>query len=154
LNSVLQKNRTGILGHFQDIAFSRIVDTRLAMSGVLRLSTDITAAKKITKGTIYDQRRKCGHKKCRCFAGQLHETKVISFNEKGKTRLISLTKHSTLELSRIEQQVAEYQRFRKSRAKIVRYFKQLIAEINKLERSLLIGVDSMKGKHNGKKKTK
>jgi len=104
------------------------------------LLNTIVKTKNITKGTIYNQKKKCGHKNCKCFTGQLHQTRLISFNEQGKTRLIPLTKYSMLELSKIERQVNEYQRFRKSRAKIVRHFKQLITEINKLEKSLLIEV--------------
>ena len=120
---------------------SNIKQQILSLSkGINTLSGAIIKSKTITKGTIYNQRKKCGHKKCKCYTGQLHETKVISFNEQGKTRLIPLTKYSILELSKIERQVKEYQQFRKSRAKIVRHFKQLIAEINKLEKILLIEV--------------
>jgi len=108
--------------------------------GMNTLLNTIVKTKNITKGTIYNQKKKCGHKNCKCFTGQLHQTRLISFNEQGKTRLIPLTKYSMLELSKIERQVNEYQRFRKSRAKIVRHFKQLITEINKLEKSLLIEV--------------
>ena len=108
--------------------------------GMNTLLNTIVKTKNITKGTIYDQKKKCGHKNCKCFTGQLHQTRLISFNEQGKTRLIPLTKYSILELSKIERQVKEYQHFRKSRAKIVRYFKQLTTEINMLEKNLLIDV--------------
>lgn len=118
------------------------------------LANTIIKTRDITKGSIYEQKKKCGHKNCKCYTGKLHTTKLLSFNEKGKTRLIPLTKYSILELSEIERQVKEYQRFRKGRAKIVENFKQIISEINKLERSLLIDVNTKKGKNNDKKKSK
>ena len=122
--------------------------------GIKRQLEIIVNTKDITKGSIYNQKKKCGHKNCKCARGQLHQTRVLSFNENGKTHLIPLTKYSINELYKIEWQVKKYQDFRRSRAKIVKHFKQLTEEINKLEQVLLIEIDSMKGKTNDKKKSK
>lgn len=115
---------------------------------------NILSSKTLIKGSICEKRRKCGNPRCRCAHGELHSTKILSFSDGGKSHIIHLSKYSILELSEIERQVKEYQRFRKSRAKIVENFKQIISEINKLERSLLIDVNTKKGKNNDKKKSK
>lgn len=116
---------------------------------------NILSSKTLIKGSICEKRRKCGNPRCRCTHGELHSTKILSFSDGGKSHIIHLSKYSILELSKIEQQVKEYQGFRKSRAKIVQYFKQLTTEINKLEKSLLVEVlPKKKGKNNDKKKSK
>lgn len=123
----------------------------LVLSKILAdLISKIIGAKYITKGTIYDQKKKCGNKNCKCSRGELHSTKVLSFSEQGKTHLIPLTKYPILELSTIETQVENYRRFRSNRAKIVNYFKLLIVEINKLEQNLMTELPGKKGEKNWK----
>lgn len=102
----------------------------------------------ITKDTIYNQKKKCGNKNCKCTRGKLHHTKILSLSHESKTRLIPLTKFTFIELSRIEHQVRYYQRFRRARAEITRYFNTLLAEINKLGQNLLIEVAPKKGENN------
>lgn len=107
---------------------------------ITNLASKIISTRFITKGTIYNQKKKCGNKNCKCSRGELHTTRVLSFSHYGKTILKPLTKYSIIELSKIEKQVQNYQRYRRSRAEIVHYFKLLIAEINKLEKNLLIEI--------------
>ena len=110
------------------------------------LSNKVLSTKIMTKGTVYNQKKKCGNINCKCFDGKFyHTTKLLSFSHYGKTVLIPLTKYTMFELARIEKQVRDYQQFRRIRAEIICYFKLLIAEINKLEKNLLTEVDSKKG---------
>lgn len=92
----------------------------------------------VTKGTICEKRRKCGHARCKCAHGDLHVTKILSYSHRGRSRIIHLSKYSEAEYRRLEKQVKEYQKFRSSRGKIVYYFKLLIKEINKMEQNILI----------------
>jgi|GEM_PF-4625904 len=62
--------------------------------------------------------------------------KVLSSSHKGKTRLKSLTKYSVLELSKIEKQVEDYQRFRQIRAQGSLYYKKFLETVNMLEESI------------------
>ncbi len=101
-----------------------------------RLLKIIIDTQLVTKGTICEKRRKCGHARCKCSGGELHVTKILSFSHKGKSRIIHLSKYTEKDLSRLERQVKDYQRFRKSRARLVYYFKLLIREINRMEQNI------------------
>jgi len=45
----------------------------------------------MVRGSVYTMRRKCGKDYCRCMKGELHETPVLSYSEKGKTRIVALS---------------------------------------------------------------
>lgn len=45
----------------------------------------------LIRGSVVVHRRRCGKPNCRCADGQaLHETTVLSYSEKGRTRLVTL----------------------------------------------------------------
>ena len=103
---------------------------------ISRSIESILSSNLVTKGTICEKRRKCGNKVCKCARGDLHVTKILSFSHKGKSRIIHLSRYSDLELRKLEKRVKEYQKFRRSRAQIVYYFKLLIKEINRMEQNI------------------
>ncbi|MEA3421284.1 MAG: DUF6788 family protein [Acidobacteriota bacterium] len=121
---------------------------------IANLSAEVLVSKPMTKGTVCDLRRKCGNKNCKCAYGEPHFTKVLSSSHNGKTRLLCLTKYPVLQLSKIERQVKSYRQFRRNRAELVHSFNLLLAEINKLEKNLLVEVPPKKGEFNGKRKRK
>ena len=121
---------------------------------ITSLSAEVIETKPLTKGTICNLRRKCGNKNCKCAYGEPHSTKVLSSSHNGKTRLLCLTKYPILELSKIERQVKSYQQFRRNRAELVHSFNMFLAEINKLEKNLLVEVLPKKGEFDGKRKRK
>ena len=122
---------------------------------ISRLLAGILTSRAILKGTVYKQRKKCGNPNCKCALGELHTANLLSFSEEGRTRLIPLTKYTLFEFSKIKSQVEQYQQFRGARAEIVQYFKLIIEELNKLEKSIRMtiqppkGGDSGTGKRNG-----
>lgn len=134
--------------------------SRQQLLGILKaigkLLEDVIATRTIIKGTVYKQKKKCGNPNCKCTRGELHGTNLLSLSDEGRTRLIPLTKYSPFEFSKISSDVQNYQRFRKARAEIVRYFKLMISQINELERSLLVEVPPKKGGEDvpGKRKRK
>ena len=141
--------------HMGTIPTSQASTNRLQVRTLSKELTALPSAlvrmREMTKGTIYIQKRKCGNKNCKCARGELHSTRVLSYKQQGKTRLICLTKYSAAELSKIEKQVWRYQQFRRARARIVSCFKSLIAEINKLEQNVTIPTPIKKGASNAKK---
>ncbi|MFH0807768.1 MAG: DUF6788 family protein [Elusimicrobiota bacterium] len=98
----------------------------------------ILKANLMTKGSIYIQKKKCGHPNCKCASGNLHTAPMLSMSYEGRTRHVPLTKYSVVERMEIEKRAKEYQKFRYNRAKVVSYFKQLITAVNTLEQGLLI----------------
>ncbi len=84
----------------------------------------------ITKGSVYEMRRKCGKKGCRCTEGQLHSSMVISWSEDGKNKLRTIPKD---QFERLRKQTERYQALRRARARIVKLQKELIAIIDAIE---------------------
>jgi hypothetical protein len=42
------------------------------------------------RGSVVVHRRRCGKPNCRCATGQLHESTVLSYSERGRTRFVML----------------------------------------------------------------
>ena len=106
-----------------------------------KLSQRLISKRSLIKGTIYDSRRRCGYKNCKCAkSGQLHSSPVLSFSHKGKAKSVGLSKYSSEEFQEIKRRVEDYRQFRQCRAKIVQYFSELVEQINSLEEALLTEV--------------
>jgi len=88
----------------------------------------------LIKGNVYELARKCGKPNCLCTRGQLHRSMVLTWSEKGKSRLLSLPSGRVRE---IKKKSEEYLRFRRARARVTeihRELLQLIDRIGKLRR--------------------
>jgi hypothetical protein len=44
------------------------------------------------RGSLIELRRRCGKPNCHCAKGRPHTTPALSFSEKGKTRILTLSK--------------------------------------------------------------
>lgn len=64
----------------------------------------------LLRGSLYRMKRKCGHEKCRCAQGELHESWALSVNVDGRTRLMTLKDE---DLPQIEAALARYQEVRR-----------------------------------------
>jgi hypothetical protein len=84
----------------------------------------------LVKGTVYEQRRKCGKPTCACATGKPHSTNVLSRSEGGRTRLMTIPSGRLVELRILTKR---YRRFRRSRARMVEIHKKMITLINELE---------------------
>ena len=91
--------------------------------------------RQLVKGSVYDLRTRCGKPSCHCASdeGPLHTSTVISWSERGKTRLRTLP-HG--ELSRFRQLAQNYRRFRQARAALVKLHRRMVAHIDRLEAAL------------------
>ena len=112
----------------------------------------ILKAESIIKGSVYNRKCTCGNPNCKCAKGELHNTPTLSLSRDGKTRLVYLTKYTLTERAEIKRQVKSYQGFRYNRAQVVNCFKELIAEISKLETGLLVELPPKKGEDNGEER--
>jgi hypothetical protein len=89
------------------------------------------AGESMARGSVYDLLRKCGKPSCACTtAGRLHTSRVVSWSEKGSTRLHVIPKGSFVEWRILTKR---YQRFRRARARLVELHRQMLAAIGQLE---------------------
>ena len=61
----------------------------------------------MVRGSVYTMRRKCGKDYCRCMKGELHETPVLSYSEKGRTRIVAL---SPEDVPKVRKAIERYQK--------------------------------------------
>jgi hypothetical protein len=85
----------------------------------------------LIRGSVYPLRRKCGKSTCRCQEGFLHESWVLSVPEKGKKRVRVVPKGKRLSWQRMTER---YRRFRRTRARLVKLFAEIIKLVDELER--------------------
>jgi hypothetical protein len=86
----------------------------------------------LIKGTVYEQRRKCGKPTCRCATGELHGSMVLSRSEGGHTKLMAVPSGHLKDLQLL---TGRYQRFRRARARLGQIYKMMISLIDQLEES-------------------
>lgn len=86
----------------------------------------------LVKGTVYEQRRKCGKPTCRCATGELHRSMVLSRSEDGRTKLMAVPAGHLKDFQLLTER---YQRFRRARARLGQIYKTMISLIDQLEES-------------------
>jgi hypothetical protein len=86
--------------------------------------------KPVIKGTVYELKRRCGKPGCRCTAGQLHSSMVLSSSEKGRTKLRMIPRGSLFEVKR---KVQRYQALRRSRGQLVQTFRKILRVLDEME---------------------
>jgi hypothetical protein len=84
----------------------------------------------LVKGTVYEQRRKCGKPNCACATGELHRTMILSRSQEGRTRLVSIPEGR---LEDLQVMTERYQRFRRARARLGQIYQKMLSLIDELE---------------------
>lgn len=85
----------------------------------------------LVRGNVYTLRRKCGKSTCRCQEGHLHESWVLSVPEKGRKRMQVVPKGKRTQWQTMTER---YRRFRRTRARLVKLFAEIIKLVDALER--------------------
>jgi hypothetical protein len=93
--------------------------------------------RQLVKGSVYDLRTRCGKPSCHCASeeGPLHTSTVISWSERGKTRLRTLPPG---QLAHFRQAAENYRRFRQARAALVKLHQRIVAHLDRLGKTLLV----------------
>lgn len=86
------------------------------------------------KGTVYEQRRKCGKPNCHCVTGDLHTSMMLSRSEGGRTKLRTIPRGHLKDLQLLTER---YQRFRRARARLGQVYRKMLSLIDQLERARL-----------------
>jgi hypothetical protein len=84
------------------------------------------------KGTVYEQRRKCGKPTCYCAGGEPHSSMMLSRSERGRTKLMKVPAG---ELKDFQVLTERYQKFRRARARLGQIYKEMIGLIDQLEKA-------------------
>jgi hypothetical protein len=84
----------------------------------------------LVKGNVYELARKCGKPNCTCTRGELHRSMVLTWSEKGKSRLLSLPSERVGE---VKKKSEEYLRFRRARARVTEIHRDLLALLDRIE---------------------
>jgi hypothetical protein len=104
----------------------------VAMAVTLRR---LQRAQPMVRGSFYLLRRKCGKPNCRCTTGQLHASYVLTRSEAGKDRLYPVPKEQRAE---VRKHAAEYRRYQRARAVLVKRHLHLLALVDQIAEQRLI----------------
>jgi len=86
----------------------------------------------LVKGTVYEQRRRCGKASCHCAAGEPHRSMMLSRSEAGRTKLMAIPSGHLKDLQLLTQR---YQRFRRARARLGQIYRTMVSLIDQLEQA-------------------
>ena len=89
----------------------------------------------MVRGSFYLLRRKCGKPNCRCARGQLHPVYVLTRSEAGKDRLYPVPKEQRAE---VRARAAEYRRYQRARAVLVKRQLGLLALVDQIAEQRLV----------------
>ena len=89
----------------------------------------------MVQGSFYLLRRKCGKPNCRCATGQLHTSYVLTRSEAGKDRLYLVPKDQR---AQVRKWAAEYRRYQRARAVLVKRHLQLLSLVDQMAQQRLL----------------
>jgi hypothetical protein len=86
-------------------------------------------AQPMVQGSFYLLRRKCGNPRCRCARGELHASWVITRSESGQHRTYPVPDEAR---ALLRQLTAEYRRYQRARAVLVKRHQKMLALVDGL----------------------
>ena len=98
------------------------------------LKGELLTRRPMARGTVYELKRKCGKKGCRCTKGQLHKQMCIAITRKGKKTLRPLKGR---ELIKLEKFTDFHRQFRKTRACFIKTSQEIVRLANQLEEEMI-----------------
>lgn len=95
----------------------------------------------MVQGSFYLLRRKCGKPNCRCARGERHPAYVLTRSEAGKDRLYPVPKAQRAE---VRKWAAEYRRYQRARAVLVKRHLRLLALVDQIAQQRLLSWPSQR----------
>jgi hypothetical protein len=89
----------------------------------------------MVQGSFYLLRRKCGKPNCRCARGQLHPAYVLTRSQAGKDCLYTVPKDQR---AQVRKWAAEYRRYQRARAVLVKRHLHLLALVDQMAQQRLL----------------
>jgi len=118
------QNHREELSRLRSTLGDRLVDLRRVLKVVFGRSP-------LVKGNVYELARKCGKANCVCTRGELHRSMVLTWSEKGKSRLFSLSSERVVE---VKKKSEEYLRFRRARARVTEIHRDILGLMDRIEK--------------------
>ena len=106
-----------------------------AYAALARTLRRLQRSEPMVQGSFYLLRRKCGKPNCRCARGQLHPAYVLTRSEAGKDRLYPVPKEQRAE---VRKRAAEYRRYQRARAVLVKRQLRLLALVDQIAEQRLL----------------
>lgn len=85
----------------------------------------------MVRASLYDYRRRCGSRGCRCERGELHNGRALSVSDGRRSRTVPL---AGLDLAEVARRVEAYRQWREARAQIVRNIEEMLEVVDELGR--------------------
>jgi hypothetical protein len=89
----------------------------------------------MVQGSFYLLRRKCGKPNCRCARGERHRAYVLTRSEAGKDRLYTVPRDQR---AQVRKWAAEYRRYQRARAVLVKRHLHLLALVDQMAEQRLL----------------
>jgi hypothetical protein len=106
---------------------SQLHATRQQLAALLE---DFLGREPLLAGSVYTLRRRCGKPNCRCAQGALHVSTVLSYRGQGRPQNLVMLPE---QLPAVRKLTDEYRRFRRTRTKLLRLERQLLALVDRIE---------------------
>jgi hypothetical protein len=92
-------------------------------------------------GSLYERRRRCGRRHCRCARGRPHRTLVLATGSKNARRIITL---GGLDVETVRSLNMGYRRFRQTRSELTRVFREMLQTFDALGRQRTVGAQAVR----------
>jgi len=106
-----------------------------AYTALARTLRRLQRSQPMVQGSFYRLQRKCGKPNCHCAQGQLHASWVITRSEAGQDRIYAVP---VADRARLRQLTAEYRRYQRARAVLVKRHHQLLTLVDTLAEQRLM----------------
>jgi hypothetical protein len=121
----------GIQNKADQEKFSRLRQSLLHLADEIKgLVEPFFSDRPVTKGTVYELKRRCGKSGCKCARGELHARMVVSASEGGKTRLQVIPHGFFVE---VQVKVRRYQELRRVRARLGEIYRKMLRVMDQME---------------------
>jgi len=94
----------------------------------------------LVRGTLYERRRRCGRRGCRCERGDLHISEAFSVSEAGKTRHLPL---GGVNRERLREGVENYRTFRAARRELRVACRRVLALADEMEQLRCVPLEEL-----------
>lgn len=113
----------------------------VALARLTHLTEVVQSRACMMRASLYDYRRRCGSRGCRCERGELHRGRALSVSDGRRSRTVSWR---GLDPSEVTRHVEAYRQWREARAKIVQGFSHLLEAVDELGQLRTVPVEGLR----------